>query len=180
MRYTEKSNRNTEKSNRKRIRPDPELRKNSPELTWVMEVSKKLSLQHIQTLKSYYSEKSKEYKKKSHVCLSQLSNHYIYHQKEKKHDHSNFAKWIHNKPGRKGRGGINILVLLIWCVFNDDYTHIPIDLIGVSKINPSKTVVPQTAIPTPNKDIETCSTINESLDSNTKDTLSSHHNEKKE
>eukprot|EP01102_Stenamoeba_stenopodia_P001555 TRINITY_DN1135_c0_g3_i1.p2 TRINITY_DN1135_c0_g3~~TRINITY_DN1135_c0_g3_i1.p2 ORF type:complete len:296 (-),score=83.56 TRINITY_DN1135_c0_g3_i1:1414-2301(-) len=88
------------------------LRK-SPELEWAQQKARVLSIEEIRKLKLVFMEKQKTMNKMSGMKMTDISSHYIF-QHGNKHDHSNFAKWLKNNRGRNGRGGTNLLLLLIW------------------------------------------------------------------
>jgi len=88
------------------------LRKN-PELEWAQSKARMLSLEEIRKLKLFFTIKQKTANKMSGMKMTDISSHYIF-QHGSKHDHSNFAKWLKNNRGRNGRGGTNLLLLLIW------------------------------------------------------------------
>lgn len=85
----------------------------TPETEWAMTVSKDLPMETIRKLKSLYRDRKKEMKKARGLKLTDISSQIIF-QDHSKHDHSNFAKWINDKQGRRGRGGINLVILLVW------------------------------------------------------------------
>jgi len=87
--------------------------KETPETEWAMTVSRDLPMETIRKLKGLYRDRKKEMKKSRGLKLTDISSQIIF-QDRSKHDHSNFAKWINDKQGRRGRGGINLVILLVW------------------------------------------------------------------
>jgi hypothetical protein len=95
-----------------KVRPGRVLRQ-TPQLSEVQNIAKSMTLQEVQTLKRHFVEERKALKKMHGTKMREIASMHLYEDKHH-HDHSNFAKWIQGKHGRNGRGGTNLLLLLLW------------------------------------------------------------------
>lgn len=130
------------------------LRKN-PELEWAQVKARMLSLEEIRKLKHFFTMKQKTVNKMSGMKMTDISSHYIF-QHGSKHDHSNFAKWLKNNRGRNGRGGTNLLLLLIWFRLShgEDYEKAfqNIENLSLDSADETTTITTPAAVGSPKED----------------------------
>jgi hypothetical protein len=96
-----------------RKNPPRRVLRQTPQLSEVQNIAKRMTLQEVQTLKRHFVEERKSLKKMHGTKMREIASLHLYEDK-RHHDHSNFAKWIQGKHGRNGRGGTNLLLLLLW------------------------------------------------------------------